>query len=246
MSTAKQRQYWEELGEIDPYWAILSDPKCRYGKWNVDDFFRSGEVDIRQVMEWATEHGYPAERDIALDFGCGVGRLTRALAKHFRQVYGIDISTTMLARARELNATHSNCRFELADNGLRNFPDNHYDMVYCLLVLQHVPVKAIVRHYISELVRVLKINGLLIFQLPHQIPPPYSLQPQRRVYAFLRQLGFTSRFLHHRLRLTPISNCYVPESEVFRWLTALGTKVLHVIPSKSRTVQDRIYYVTKV
>jgi len=36
-----------------------------------------------------------------MDFGCGVGRLTLALAKNFRQVEAVDVSASHLAVARE-------------------------------------------------------------------------------------------------------------------------------------------------
>lgn len=46
----------------------------------------------------------PARRGLALDFGCSVGPLTQALARHFDRVAGADISDTVLGHARRLNA----------------------------------------------------------------------------------------------------------------------------------------------
>ena len=42
-------------------------------------------------------------RDRALDFGCGVGRLTRALGTRFESALGVDISAGMIEQARRLN-----------------------------------------------------------------------------------------------------------------------------------------------
>ncbi len=39
----------------------------------------------------------------ALDFGCGVGRLTQALADYFNEVAGVDVSPTMVNKALEYN-----------------------------------------------------------------------------------------------------------------------------------------------
>jgi 2-polyprenyl-3-methyl-5-hydroxy-6-metoxy-1,4-benzoquinol methylase len=245
MSTSTQQLYWEELAEIDPYWAILADPKYRYGKWNIEDLFHSGEQQVLQTINWADMHGYPAAREIALDFGCGVGRLTRALAGHFREVHGFDFSKIMVTRAKELNATYPNCHFDFVQNGPQDFHSNHYDFIYCVLVLQHLPARETIRDYLREFIRAIKANGLIIFQLPHHITLVYRLQLQRRIYSILRRLGFTPRFIHYRLGLAPIGNIYVPEAEIVRWLEELGTTVLDIVSSKASVIRDTFYYVTK-
>jgi 2-polyprenyl-3-methyl-5-hydroxy-6-metoxy-1,4-benzoquinol methylase len=245
MSTSKQQLYWEEIAEIDPYWAILGDPKYRYGKWDIQDFFHSGEQQVLQTMNWVSLHGYPHAKEIALDFGCGIGRLTRALSGHFREVHGFDFSKTMITRAKELNAMYPNCRFDLIQIGPQDFQSNHYDLIYCVLVLQHLPARETVKEYIREFLRAIKPNGLIIFQLPHHISLLYRLQVQRRIYSILRLLGFTTRFIHHRLGLTPIGNICAPEAEIARWLDEFGATLLDTESSKTGVVQDTFYYVTK-
>ena len=47
----------------------------------------------------------------ALDFGCGVGRLTQALAEHFERVAGVDIAASMIARARQENRHGDRVRY---------------------------------------------------------------------------------------------------------------------------------------
>jgi ubiquinone/menaquinone biosynthesis C-methylase UbiE len=97
-------------------------------------------------MGSAARLGYPSGREAALDFGCGVGRLTRALAKDFRRCYGVDISESMIAKARELNQSLPGCEFVLNTQGdLALFPDNHFDMIYTCRVLQHLPSRATIK-----------------------------------------------------------------------------------------------------
>jgi hypothetical protein len=31
------KQDWEELGNMDPCWAILGDPKLKFGKWDINE-----------------------------------------------------------------------------------------------------------------------------------------------------------------------------------------------------------------
>ena len=50
-------------------------------------------------------------RGTALDFGCGVGRLSQALTKYFEQVAGVDISHTMIAKAKEVDHGPARIRY---------------------------------------------------------------------------------------------------------------------------------------
>ena len=57
---------------------------------------------IRRCIMLAAR-GLPRARALALDFGCGAGRLSRALAAHFEHVVGVDVSASMIETARALN-----------------------------------------------------------------------------------------------------------------------------------------------
>ena len=248
MSLRRQKAEREELGNMDPYWAILADPNRKFGKWNIGEFFTVGDQEIRKVMESTMHLGYPLGRELALDFGCGVGRLTRALAMHFRQCYGVDISESMVAKARELNGSFPNSTFFVnAEENLHLFPDNCFDMIYTNLVLQHLPRKSTIRSYISEFVRTLKQNGLLIFQLLSYIPVRNRLQPRRRLYALLRTLGINERFLYERLGLHPLGINFICPDDVLALLNKTGAKVLRVEvdPNFVSSIRSRIYCVTK-
>jgi ubiquinone/menaquinone biosynthesis C-methylase UbiE len=239
---------WNEFSEMDPFWAVLADPAKKHGKWNGEEFYRSGQVEIDALMEKAKVMGYPAGREWSLDFGCGLGRLTRGLSRHFEETYGVDISETMLAKARELNRDFGNCQFvHNPKNDLQVFGDNHFDLIYSNIVLQHVPSKKMIRSYIAEFVRILKPNGLLVFQLPSHIPLLKKIQPRRRLYSMLRGLGFSEKILYWRLGLFPILMNYLPEKEVTELLKGRGAKVLESLPSPDAgpLIESRRYCVTK-
>jgi SAM-dependent methyltransferase len=185
------RATWGALGEDDPLWAILSDPRKRGGRWDVTEFFAAGEAEIA-VLDVACEaFGLPQARRSALDFGCGVGRLSRALAARYANVVGVDISTSMVGHARRLNADRPNLRFvENAQSDLRFANDSSFDLVYSVITLQHMPA-ALQRAYIAEFLRVLAPDGLGVFQvacghaddgtgLLHRFVPNALLNPLRR------------------------------------------------------------------
>jgi SAM-dependent methyltransferase len=227
MSIRSHQQDWEDLGELDPYWAVLSDPAQRYGNWDEQEFFRLGESDVNMLLGHATQLGYPTGRGRALDFGCALGRLTRALAKHWEECIGVDISATMIERARELNATEPKCTFLVNTNAdLRLFPDDHFDLVCSLHVLQHNPNRKVIRSYLAEFVRVLHKDGLLAFNVPTQIPLRNRLQLRRRLYRVLRGLGIHEQYLYHKLGLNPIRMTFIPEHEVVGQLQSCGARVV--------------------
>jgi SAM-dependent methyltransferase len=247
-SFRRHQRDWEDLGDLDPCWAILAFPERRFGRWDLDEFFRSGEIEIARLMADIQRLGYPTRRGRALDFGCGVGRLTRALSPHFQRCYGVDVSAPMIAAARSQNAAFSNCEFIL--NGhpdLRIFPGGSFDLIYSVLVLQHLPTRASIGAYVTELARILAPGGLLVCQIPSHIPLRRRLQPRRRLYGILRSLGVGPRVLYHRLGLFPMRMTSLAEQNVRALLTAAGARVLEapVDTMASTAIESRSYYVTK-
>lgn len=122
---------------MDPFWGVCSGPDVRFGRWDRDAFFLSGEREIDALMASLEPLGMPALRERALDFGCGVGRLTRALATRFDHVYGVDVSQPMIALAQQLNEDCAGCQFITnTESRLASVPDAHVDLVYSRIVLQ--------------------------------------------------------------------------------------------------------------
>lgn len=167
MSSLQQLQKnWEELAQADPMWAICTDPARRYGKWTHEEFFAAGWDEIGKVMQCVREIPVAVDgRAPALDFGCGVGRLTRALAGYFPECWGVDISPTMVRLAGDFNRHVPQCRFVLNENGdLRDLPNSYFGFVYTSIVLQHIAPR-LGRKYLAELVRVTRPGGILVFQV---------------------------------------------------------------------------------
>lgn len=248
MSLMQLKQEWEDLAQMDPFWAILTFPDRKFGRWKVDEFFQTGELEIQQVMKSARPLGRPSGNESVLDFGCGVGRLTRALASYFEKAYGVDISENMLARAQELNQSIRNCEFILnTENHLEIFADNTFDMVYTNKVLQHISSRKIIRDYLAEFLRVLKRGGLLVFQLLSYIPVRNRIQARRRMYSWLRAIGVRERVLYEKIGLHPLCANYISQEDVIFYLRALGGRILLVQPDPNLTpsIQSRHYYVTK-
>ena len=229
MKIHDQERDWNELAELDPYWAILTAPGTRFGAWDSEAFFATGAREIDGVMHHAAQLGHPQSRARALDFGCGLGRLTRPLAGHFDECVGVDISEGMVEQARRLNADVPGASFVVnAAGDLRCFDDQSFDLVYSVIVLQHVPDRDAITSYIAEFCRVLRPGGLALFQLPSHIPKVFRLQWRRRLYLSLRRLGMSAAFLYNRLRLMPIAMSSLSEDDVAALVTSRGARVLEV------------------
>src|SRR3954454_10444590 len=97
-------QDWNDLAALDPLWAIMSDARRKHGGGGTEAFLATGADEVEGLMRPAAGLGAPGRRETALDFGCGVGRATHALARHFDRCVGVDVSPHMIKLARELHA----------------------------------------------------------------------------------------------------------------------------------------------
>lgn len=231
-TVADYAEDWEQNARADARFAILSDPGRNDRAWEdeTDAFMESGEQEIARVFEHLDSHGLaPDRRRRALDFGCGIGRLTNALGRRFDAAVGVDISPTMVEKATE-HAIGDHVTFVVnqADD-LGQFDDESFDFVYSNIVLQHVS-NDLQRAYLAEFCRILAPGGLAVVQLPSQrrglkgtvrrfLPPAATNVVRRflRPAESLRREGYTIRME---------MNC-LPETDVWRLVEDNECVVVH-------------------
>jgi SAM-dependent methyltransferase len=162
---------WHLFGLRSPVSAI--DSGLPTDDWG--DFFASGERVVVGLLSRLEATGISLRGTTALDFGCGAGRLTQALARRFEHVVGVDVAPSMLALAVRFNQYPDKCDYVLNKaTDLSCFPDATFDFICSLLVLQHVGSK-FARGYVAEFVRVLRPGALAVFQLPGELLPATPL-----------------------------------------------------------------------
>jgi glycosyltransferase involved in cell wall biosynthesis/ubiquinone/menaquinone biosynthesis C-methylase UbiE len=229
---------WDQFGKDDPFWAVLTHPDKKGGRWTEADFFETGRRDIQAALERITLLGIPLHYGKALDFGCGPGRLTQALARHFREVHGVDIAPSMIARAERLNQQGARCRYHLNEApDLRLFDADTFDLVYSWLVLQHMP-KQLALGYIAEFARVTKPGGVIVFQVPDRrqsAVPGEGQGTEELPFEFWRAQG-------------PIMlMCETPYAEVVKVLEETGAQVVEAEEDAQAdpALVFRYYVVTK-
>ncbi|TWT87095.1 Mg-protoporphyrin IX methyl transferase [Pseudobythopirellula maris] len=155
----KSDRAWRKFGESDPYFGVLAQPRFRkesLGREELDSFFESGHDYVQSMLDVARSRVDAPQRFLrALDYGCGVGRLTIPLAAHADEVIGVDISEAMIDEARKNCKSHSisNAAFLEADSWSSD-ESRSFDLVHSFIVLQHIPPRrglAIVDKMIANL-----------------------------------------------------------------------------------------------
>ena len=220
---------WTELGRNDPLWAVVTEPSMRGRRWDVAEVLALGEPELDGIMAAAARLGLPACRSTALDYGCGVGRLTVPLARRFDTVTAVDVSGPMAEIASGVTGDLENVQVQVVNpRAPLPFPGRSFDLVLSMYVLQHLPTAALALALLDELARLVAPGGLLVVQLAGEITLRHRLQPRRRAYALLRRLGVADDVLFDRLRLSPMRLIGVPRDEVEATLRGAGLDVLAV------------------
>lgn len=176
--------------------------------WNTHEFYESGRLNI--YYEVLTDlgnvcQGKDPKAMKVLEIGCGTGRITRALAEVFGEVYGVDISGEMIARGRKDLADLPNARL-FQNNGadLRVLGDMQVDFAFSYIVFQHIPSREVIYNYTREVNRLLRPGGLFKFQV-QGVPPAEGTRPDtwRGVHfsdtdaiEMAEKCGFEPRYRH--------------------------------------------------
>ena len=178
---------WTDLARKDAMWAVLTGPLGASRAWDRDAFFRTGVEEIDFVFGRIASAGVSVRFGRALDFGCGPGRLTQAMAARFERVDGVDIASGMIERASSLNQAGNRCVYHHnAAADLRLFGDETFDFVYSNITLQHMEPR-FSRSYIAEFARITRPGGVIVFQVPSE--PVAVARPRTRQVAALSKAG---------------------------------------------------------
>jgi SAM-dependent methyltransferase len=155
---------WKAFGRDDPYFAVSAQSEFRRENLSpagLKKFFQSGETATAELLSSIERTGITLRLGRALDFGCGVGRMIIPMATRFKEVIGVDVSQHTLAEAaRNVSHLHlENVAF------LRDIPNTEFDLVYSVLVFQHINSirgTSIILNCWSKVAR----GGLLAVQVP--------------------------------------------------------------------------------
>ncbi len=157
------RAEWNERAQEDAHYYVA------FGRRDQDDaeFLATAKALAGELAgELKRLPDAPRKLRRALEIGCGPGRLLRPMSQHFGQIYGVDVSDSMIAIAGEkLRDVPNAFPHAIGGSDLKLFPDRHIDFVYSYAVFQHIPSAEVVFSYLRETVRVLRPGGVARLQL---------------------------------------------------------------------------------
>lgn len=160
---------WNNLGHSEVYWSVLTHEEYKQeniSKETLKKFYDSGKYEIEFLETILNKHGYGFKDKSILEFGCGVGRLLKPCLDYSSTLYGVDISESHLKIAKEVV---SSGKFFLVDD-FKNFPETSkfFDIIFSVLVLQHIRPN-LMKRYILSLLKVLKPEGVSLLHVPYFI-----------------------------------------------------------------------------
>jgi SAM-dependent methyltransferase len=149
-------------------------------QWSDEEFYESGQLVMREDILVDLENicqGRDPRQMRVLEIGCGAGRVTRAFAGFFGEVWAVDISPEMVRQARQAVVGFSGTRV-LQNNGkdlgvLRpswwerrlGLTDPQFDFAFSSMVFQHIPSRSIIESYVRDVHALLKPGALFKFQV---------------------------------------------------------------------------------
>lgn len=155
---------WEEWGKRDPYFGVITNPKFRRYNLSAEakaEFFESGRHHIEHFFQVIRHHVDPAfQPKRAMDFGCGVGRISIPLSAKVAEVVAVDVSPSMLQEAQrnavEMGLNNMVC---LPSDDALSQVSGEFDFIHSSIVFQHIPT-ARGRVIFSELLKRLAPGGV--------------------------------------------------------------------------------------
>ena len=172
----RMRQDWDQRARENARHYVVTGQ----AQWSDEEFYRSGDIamqedilnDLGNICQ-----GMDPKRMRVLEIGCGAGRMTRALAVFFGEVYAVDISPEMVRQARLTVVEFPNAHV-VRNNGKdlsairprwRDCfgwgPRLKFDFAFSSMVFQHIPSREIIENYVREVHRLLRPGALFKFQV---------------------------------------------------------------------------------
>ncbi len=177
---------WEEKAKRNPLFAVMSVPDfeektSEFTDGDLERFFEKGELIFRRHFEpLLSQTGMLGSGMLAVEYGCGMGRLLRQFLAAGMRCAGIDISPTMIEHAHRLvpeaEALHvldSANRVPLADASA--------DFVYSYAVLQHINRLSSYTAALDEMCRLLKPGGWMRIQINADDSPFRRFDPTQNL-----------------------------------------------------------------
>jgi SAM-dependent methyltransferase len=159
---SEMKEFWDARATENAMFYV--DNRLDYTDVDAERFWAEGASDLENLLD---DLGVViTRRQVVVDLGCGIGRMSRPLAEKAMHVIALDVSEKMLEQGRASNAHIGNISWLSGDGtNLTGVEDESVDGVFSFVVLQHVPTREIVLGYVREMGRALRPGGWCAFQV---------------------------------------------------------------------------------
>jgi len=133
-----------------------------------------------------------------LDIGCGTGRYAFYATSINLNVTAIDNAeeSIKICCEKSKNLGNKNIKFELGDCIILKYPDNCFDAVLCLQVIQHLDFSGVKKAF-SETERVLKKGGTLMMTVQSVKGTDFSNKKKVAENTYVKLEGVEKDVLHY-------------------------------------------------
>jgi len=250
MTELKSNLEWRQWGREDPLWGVASWTNKRKdgaSPWTEQEFFAVGESDWKDF--WGHWRQYGVNTQSCLEIGCGVGRITRQLARCFDRVYAVDVSEEMINHARKAVESGS-VEFSVIDGLHLPQSDCSVKAVFSTHVLQHLDTVGVGLSYFREFYRVLEVGGTIMIHLPlYQFPNEGGTLGvlMRSLYALFRRIDNIRSARKRHLGVKIMRGTPYPIRSLTLFLSDLGFKNVEfrIFPLKSNGDPHPFIFATK-
>jgi ubiquinone/menaquinone biosynthesis C-methylase UbiE len=202
---------WELFGKIDPYFGVLADKMylsknitIKYKQY----FFQSGFNHLDSIIK-NIKNNYDGNFKIktALDFGCGVGRITIPLSALSKSVIGMDVSLPMIKESKENCKKQSinNIQFIQSDDNLSLLNDK-FNFLHSYIVFQHISPNRGMKIF-QNLIKNLENGGIGVVHFIYARDTYYKY-----IISFLKN---RIPFLSNVINLIKKRDFYYPQMQMF-------------------------------
>jgi SAM-dependent methyltransferase len=190
-------EQWERFAREDAEYYVLTGVGRGRRADTRSEFFESGRKQAQRLMEDCEP--YLNGRDLAIEIGCGVGRVALPLSRQFARLIAVDVSPTMLSKleenaARDVAAGH----IESMLAGHAWDDPNTADLVYSVLVFQHIERYEEIASYVERISRALRPAAIgylqfdtrprtVLYRMRNALPDRLLPRPWRRGIRRIRR-----------------------------------------------------------
>jgi SAM-dependent methyltransferase len=164
------KKTWTQLGDTEPHWSVLSLDAFKHEQLasNIEAFYESGKPEVDALCDMLNARSISINYDgVCLEYGGGLGRVTKWFAQKFSEVVSCDISSSHIKLAKEYLLSQGIENVALLQmssiEDIENLPPA--DFIYSVIVLQHNP-PPIIELILNNLLKSLKPGGYCLFQVP--------------------------------------------------------------------------------